>query len=308
MERELGLGKVSKEIFSRSVLPYISVDDVGLDGTIIKLSDKTVIAHSPSIGVPPEPLGFFAFHYAASNVACKFGKPTHLITGIYLPLKTKEKDLKTIAKTLSEEAKKFNVKIVAGQTATYAGLEIPFITTTCLGEQIKAPDRPESGDYVFLIGEIGKEAVWLKKLSENISSNAWKELTPLPLICDLQKIDGIKLMHDVSEGGVKGALFEVTQNLTLGLDFCSKNVKYAQNAKEIPNVLSAPTYGVLIVVVKPSSIDLVQTVCDENKIPYTIIGALTNNSDFVIDGEKVTKQERIALDELYGSFRKNSYL
>ncbi|MBM3292245.1 hypothetical protein FJY84_06165, partial [Candidatus Bathyarchaeota archaeon] len=304
----LGLGKVSKEIFNRSVLPYISINDVGLDGTIVKLTEKIVIAHSPSIGVPPEPLGFFAFHYAASNVACKFGKPSHLITGIYLPLKTKEKDLKIIAKTLGNEAKKFDVKIVAGQTATYSGLEIPFITTTCLGEQIKTPERSEPGDYVILIGEIGKEAVWLKKLSENISSNTWKKLTPLPIIFDLQKIDGIKLMHDVSEGGVKGALFEVTQSLSLGLDFCSKNVKYAKNANEIPNVLSAPTYGVIVVVVKSSSVELVKTVCNEKNIPYTIFGALTKNSDFVLDGEKVTKQERIALDELYGSFRKSSYL
>ena len=94
MTGELGLGKVTKEVFRRSVLPYIPVDEIELDGATVELTDHTVIAHSPSIGVPLEALGFFAFHYAASNVASRFGKPTHIVTGIYLPLRTPEEHLK----------------------------------------------------------------------------------------------------------------------------------------------------------------------------------------------------------------------
>lgn len=304
MEKELGLGKVSKEVFSRSVLPYISVNDVDLDGTIVKLTGKTVIAHSPSIGVPPEPLGFFAFHYAASNVACKFGKPTHLVTGIYLPLKTKERDLQTIAKSLGEEAKKYNVKIVAGQTATYAGLDIPFITTTCLGESLNNSNKPEEGDQVLLIGEVGKEAVWLKKLAEGKKDDSWKQLTALPVILSLQKLKGVKLMHDVSEGGVKGALLEVIQNISLGLNFDTKIVKYAKDAETIPEILNAPTYGALITIIEPTSIDSVHEICEENNIPCVTIGKLNSDSYLTVDGLVVSKHERIALDELYGSFKK----
>ncbi|MDP2901233.1 MAG: hypothetical protein Q8O47_09725, partial [Candidatus Bathyarchaeota archaeon] len=71
MAEVLGLGKVSREVFRRSVLPFIPLDkELELDGATVKLTERTVIAHSPSIGVPLEALGFFAFHYAASNVAC----------------------------------------------------------------------------------------------------------------------------------------------------------------------------------------------------------------------------------------------
>ena len=142
MSEVLGLGKVSREVFERSVLPYIPLDgELELDGATVRLTNRTVIAHSPSIGVPLKALGFFAFHYAASNVACRFGRPTHMITGIYLPLKTREGDLKTIAKSIGDEAKKYGVKIAAGQTATYYGLEIPFVSTTCIGEQITKPNQ-----------------------------------------------------------------------------------------------------------------------------------------------------------------------
>jgi len=142
MMGELGLGKVTKEVFRRSVLPYIPIDQVELDGATIELTDHTVIAHSPSIGVPLEALGFFAFHYAASNVASRFGKPTHIVTGIYLPLRTPEEHLKVIAKSLGDEARRHGVKIGAGQTATYYGLEIPLITATCFGEALRPRGSP----------------------------------------------------------------------------------------------------------------------------------------------------------------------
>ncbi|MCW4048719.1 MAG: AIR synthase related protein, partial [Candidatus Bathyarchaeota archaeon] len=178
MSGELGLGKVTREVFKRSVLPYIPVGKaIEIDGATISLTENTVVAHSPSIGVPTEALGFFAFHYAASNVACRFGKPNHLVMGIYLPLKTKEEELKIIAKSLGDEAKKYNVAVSAGQTATYYGLDIPLVTATCMGEAIRTPLHPKKGDRVAIVGEIGKEGAWLEKIAQGQGKNEWRKFT-----------------------------------------------------------------------------------------------------------------------------------
>jgi hydrogenase maturation factor len=167
MSRELGLGKINKKIFQRIVEPYIPLEkDLELDGAILKLKGNTVIAHSPSIGVPIEALGFFAFHYSVSNVAVKFGKPKYVVTGIYLPLKTQEKELEAISKSIGAEATKYGVKVVAGQTATYYGLEIPLITTTCIGESIRSIKEPRIGDLIAIIGKIGGEGAWLREYSK----------------------------------------------------------------------------------------------------------------------------------------------
>ena len=116
------------------------------------------MAHSPSIGVPLEALGYFAFHYAASNVAARFAKPRYLVNGIYLPLETSEMDLRIIVGGLGAEACKYGVNVVAGQTATYVGLEIPLVTVTCMGEPVRTPENPIPGDRVLLVGEVGGEA------------------------------------------------------------------------------------------------------------------------------------------------------
>lgn len=305
MEGRLGLGKVTTEIFERSVLPFIPMDkELELDGATIKLTQRTVVAHSPSIGVPLDALGFFAFHYAACNVACRFGLPTYMITGIYLPLNTKEEDLKIISKNLGDEAKKFKVKIVAGQTATYLGLEIPFVSTTCLGEQIKKTEKVLEDDLVFLIGEVGGEAVWLTELSHGSSNEHWRNFTALPIIIDLHQFDGVKLLHDVSEGGVKGALIEILKSHGLRLKFNLKNVVYAKDAKKLKqDLLRAPTYGTLIAIVDASSAEQIQRTCEIKGIPCSLIGSLKAGSGLYIDGEQITEQARMEIDEIYGTFR-----
>jgi predicted fused transcriptional regulator/phosphomethylpyrimidine kinase/hydrogenase maturation factor len=306
MSGVLGLGKVSREVFERSVLPYIPLDrELELDGATVSLTDRTVIAHSPSIGVPLEALGFFAFHYAASNVACRFGKPTHMIAGIYLPLKTMERDLKTIAKSLGDEAKKYGVVIAAGQTATYYGLEIPFVSTTCLGEQRRKPGKPKEGDVVLLVGEVGGEAVWLTSLSRGATDGRWRDFTALPKILALSQIEGVKLLHDVSEGGVKGALGEVLRSLGFGLAFNSSDVAYARGAQKLQqDLLRVPTYGTLITIVDPASAGEVIGRCVDIGAKVTRLGPLKAGADFTVDGKPVEAQERIEIDELYGSFRK----
>lgn len=306
MSGVLGLGKVSREIFERSVQPFIPFDrDLELDGATVKLTDKTVISHSPSIGVPLDALGFFAFHYAACNVACRFGRPTHMITGIYLPLRTREADLRVIAKSLGDEARKYGVKIAAGQTATYYGLEIPFVSTTCLGEQTRTPPRPREGDVVLLIGEVGGEALWLTSLSRGVSDERWRDLTALKTILTLGKLEGVKLLHDVSEGGVKEALGEVLRSLDMSLSFVSADVTFAKGSQRLKqDLLRAPTYGTIIVIVDPTLADEIIGKCSEWGVKVSRLGSLRSGSGLIVDGQRFEEGERIEIDELYGSFRK----
>ena len=306
MSDALGLGKVTKKIFNRSVLPYLPVEkSLELDGATTELKGNTVIAHSPSIGVPTEALGFFSFHYAASNVASRFGKPTHMISGIYLPLKTSESDLKIIAKNLGDEARKYGVIVTAGQTATYYGLEIPLLTSTMMGKETRAPTKPVKGDRVLLIGEVGGEAVWLDKLAKIESFDGWRSFTPLPAILSIQNISEVRMMHDVSEGGVIGALYEVAEGHSIGLEVSSEDVVYVKGVDELEGeALRAPTYGALVVIVAESSVIEVKSRCQEIGAPCTVIGSVDGGTGLTLDGEKVLEQKRIGIDEIYGSFEK----
>jgi hydrogenase maturation factor len=302
----LGLGKISRKVFERSVFPFIPADEEpGLDGNTIRLNGRTVVAHSPSIGVPLDALGFFAFHYAATNVACRFGRPTHMVTGIYMPLRTGESDLRTIVKGLGDEARKYNVKVVAGQTATYHGLGIPLVTATCFGEENRRATSPSEGDAILLIGEIGGEAVWLKRLSEGRQDGRWRGFTPLETVLRLQDCHGVKLMHDISEGGLKGALFEVVENCGLGIDVSSSTIPLSEGAGELGgDILRAPTYGALVVVTSQDSAEDVASLCASQRRPCVHLCNLRGSKGLFVDGTMITEQKRVEIDEIYGTFER----
>ena len=298
MSRLLGLGKVNK-----LVLPFIPTPKAPeLDGITLNLSGETVIAHSPSIGVPLESLGFFAFHYSASNVAARFGKPVYMVTGVYLPLKTPERDLQTIAKSLGVESKKYGVQIIAGQTATYYGLEIPLITSTCIGTQLRNSITPEHGDQVLLVGEVGGEGVWLNDLSKGIRNDEWQNFTPLPAILALQNEPSVKMMHDISEGGVIGSLFEISDSIRMSLDVSDEEIIVHPKADEIGDSLRVPSYGAFTLIISPSELDKVLEVVKRNGFSCSQIGEIRKGEGVYLNGKKVTEQKRINIDEIYGSF------
>jgi hydrogenase maturation factor len=307
MSGSLGLGKVSKNVFERSVFPFIPADEEpGLDGNTIRFEGRTVVAHSPSIGVPLDALGFFAFHYAATNVACRFGRPTQMVIGIYMPLRTRESDLRIIVKNLGDEARKYNVKVVAGQTATYHGLSIPLVTATCFGEENRQVTSPSEGDAILLIGEIGGEAVWLKRLSEGLQDERWRGFTPLETALRLQDCDGVKLIHDVSEGGLKGALFEIVEQYRLGIDISSSTIPLSEGASELGgDILRAPTYGAIVVVTSQDSVEDVTSLCISQRRHCAHLCNLHGDKGLFVDGTMITEQKRVEIDEIYGTFERS---
>ncbi|MBQ04878.1 hypothetical protein CL673_09295 [Candidatus Bathyarchaeota archaeon] len=301
--RPLRLGKVSREVLERSVFPYLPLTNTPrLDGGVIRCKDGVVIAHNPSIGVPLDSLGFFAFHYAASNVAARFARPQHLVTGLYLPVGSDEKDLKTIARGLGDEARRYGVTVVAGHTATYSGITAPFVMSTCLGESVVTPADPAPGDAVYIVGEIGGEAIWLKEVSLCASGDEWKSFTPLPIILRLQGVDGVTLIHDISEGGGKRALLEVSEVLGVRLDLTTYDVRLAEGVLSLgEDPLRLPTYGALVVL--SSSGEAVEASCEAFDVPCSKIGVVEEGKGLVVNGETVGHLDRVGLDRLYGTFR-----
>jgi selenophosphate synthetase-related protein len=134
----------------------------------------------------------------------------------------------------------------------------------------------------------------------------WEKFTALPILLVLQGIEGVKLLHDVSEGGVKGALLEVLGSLRLSLSFSSVDVTYADFTNELnQDLLRAPSYGTIIAVADPKSVGEIVRVCTERGVQVSQLGPLRNGTGLIVNGEIVIEQAWIGIDELYGSFRKN---
>jgi hydrogenase maturation factor len=303
--RHLKLGKLSLEELRHLVFPHLPLKaEPGLDGGFLTLRGEAAVAHAPSIGVPLETLGFFAFHYAASNVAALFARPRYLVIGIYLPPESPEEHLRIIAEGLGTEARRYGVSVVGGHTATYRGLELPMVTVTCIGERIRTPEKAEVGDLITVVGRVGGESLWLKALTQGRREWRWRRLKPLPALLRLQGVEGVRLLHDVSEGGVKGALLEIAEALGLRLDVDSRRFPYEEGIEKLGvDPLKAPSYGVLIAILNPEAAEEASEACREANYPLNIVGEVGMGLGAYVDGVKVERLERTEIDSLYGSFQ-----
>ena len=305
--KPLGLGKINRDILNSVVFPHIQLyKRPVLDANIIK--GDTVISHNLAIGVPLPTLGFFAFHYAASNIAMRFARPNFIVTGIYLPPGSTENELEIIAIRLGEEAKKYGVKVVAGHTGVYKGLSAPLVSVTCLGRVIRKPNNPSLKDLILIAGDIGKEAIWLKTLEKGCTQAgnvepSWK-LTPLPVGIALTHIKNVKLMHDVSEGGVAGALYEVAESVPFKLRVDSHHISFYDGAKDLDeDPLKIPSYGALILIASEKGLDKILNTAKKLGYPCSVVGSLERGRGVFVDGIQIEGIKRTRLDEIYGSFK-----
>ena len=110
-------------------------------------------------------------------------------------------------------------------------------------------------------------------------------------------------MHDVSEGGVKGSLYEVATSSRYGLKVSSKTVALYPGAEKLQgDILRVPSYGVLIVISNENALKSIETICRELNLPHRVVGEVTSERGLIVDGAHVQEQERIDIDEIYGSF------
>jgi len=111
-------------------------------------------------------------------------------------------------------------------------------------------------------------------------------------------------MHDVSEGGLKGCLYEAADSLGMRVEVSTKRLHYSKGALDMgEDPLRGPSYGTLMVVADPTGAKGVKDVCSELGLPCVDVGSLSVGSGLFIDGDEVAEQRRIHLDEIYGSLR-----
>lgn len=214
-----------------------------------KLEKNLVVSTAPAVGLPDETLPFFALSYALGNVLASFAEPEFVTDTITVPPQSCGSAI-GLYRILEETARRFGVEVSGGHTGCYEGVELPLITVTAYGKMVKTPIKPSDGDSVILVGEPALESGWLRWLA-GLSEHKveWNQLTPVPALRDMLKINGIKLAHDVSEGGIGGALVELQERYGLNVTLTDM---------ELFSMLSEPSYGTVLAVTNGE-----QEVCQE---------------------------------------------
>jgi hydrogenase maturation factor len=347
MEAKLpDIGKISPEIFDHLILPRLGKKSKkiligpqhGVDVGVVDIGGGQVMATTcdPVFVVPEygfERSAWFATHILASDAATSGLRPTYMCIDLNLPLSITLDELTLLWKTIHRECQKIGISIISGHTARYEGCNYPMVggaTVMSVGpkDSYVTPTMAQVGDVVIVTKGAAIEASGIfavafkdkiiESFGEEFAVRAEKIFYQMSVVEDCltavsvgTRKNGVTSLHDATECGVWGGLYEVAQASKIGLYIEKEKIIVLPEVEKICKRFEMDPYssiseGTLIITCRPQKADLAVKKLKAKKIPSSIVGEVMPLRKGIIlkEGSKESKLEHPRVDPFWVAFAK----
>ncbi|MEW9122827.1 MAG: AIR synthase family protein [Thermotaleaceae bacterium] len=293
---------------------------IGEDCAVVDFGDYAcVLSTDPITGASSE-IGRLAVHIACNDVASNGVEPLGIMLTIMAPLGTTIEQIEAVMKEAGETAAGLQVEIIGGHTEITEAVNRMIISATAIGRQKKEAvvisQGAKVGDLILMTKTAGLEGTailahdreeQLREVLEGpLLEGAKKMLEAISVVPEgrIAGQIGVSSMHDVTEGGLLGAVWELCEASEVGAVLYEEEIPVAEETKKICEYfqidpLRLISSGCMVMTVDKNKKDLLLKQLEEAKIKGTIIGEIIENGRFL-----VSKDRKIAIappesDELY---------
>ena len=246
------VGKISPSIFEHVIKPRLGAEraDVlvgpqhGVDVGVVDIGGGRVMAITtdPFFIVPDygwERAAWFAVHILASDASTSGLAPTYFTVDLNLPRAITREDLETMWNAVDRTCREIGMAVVTGHTARYDGCNYPMVggaTVISVGERDRyvTPAMAREGDAVIVTKGAAIEATGLfgvtfpdrirEALGADVARAAEDLFYQMSVVKDALTVvqvgvhdAGITAMHDATECGVWGGLYEIAEASGVGM-------------------------------------------------------------------------------------------
>jgi hydrogenase expression/formation protein HypE len=322
------IGKIPETVLKRSVLNQIKHrrDEVivgpavGEDCSILAVKEDEVLVMStdPITGTVQD-IGTLAVHVTANDIASSGAEVLGIMLSILLPEETQEACLRTMMQDMESVCARLGIEIIGGHTEVTKAVNQPIVTVTGVGKR-------KRGDIIKTAGAVpgqeivmtkwaglegtaiiakAKEAELLTRYSASFIDGAKKMIDYISVVpeSEVARAVGVTSMHDVTEGGMFGALWEIGVASKVGLEVDINKILLRQETVEICEFFDLNPYMLIssgcMLMVTDKGNRLVEALKKE-RIPACVIGRITQGNDRIIRNEEEQRYlEPPKSDELY---------
>jgi hydrogenase expression/formation protein HypE len=235
------LGKIHPDFFDCVIYPRLGMDDKnivigprhGVDYGVLKVGNQYLAMSTDPFFIVPS-LGFskaawFGLHIILCDVAVSGLTPKYLTIDLNLPPEMTKEQLAEMWETVHSESKKYGISIITGHTARYTGCNYPMVggaTAIAIGseKELKGPHLVKTGDKIVITKGPAIETTGLLaalfphkfieaggKAFQKEAADIFSQMSVMDDCIIARKFPGVRVMHDATECGIWGGLFEMAK-------------------------------------------------------------------------------------------------
>ncbi len=235
------IGKIPADVLENIVIKPLTENKIrkdivirpatGEDCAAIDMEDKLCVVSSDPITGADSDAGYLAVHINCNDIASAGAEPVGILLTVLLPPGADEELLKTLSSGAKRAADELGIEILGGHTEVTEAVNKPVISGTAIGKANKnafvSTSGARPGQDIIITKCSGLEGTaiiaadneqYLRlKLCDGIVDKAIELKNSISVVKEaLIAADmGATCMHDATEGGVLGAIWEICS--------CSKN-------------------------------------------------------------------------------------
>jgi hydrogenase expression/formation protein HypE len=337
------IGKISPEIFKELIYPRLGAknDKVlvgpqhGVDVGITEIGNKAVsITCDPVFIVPEygwERAAWFAINIIASDSITSGLKPSYLSIDLNLPMQITKEQLTIMWEVIHRECVRMGINIITGHTARYEDGHYPMVggaTIIGVGEldEYVTPKLAKPGDKIIITKGPAIEASGIfatmlpgllnEKFGPEFAKKAEGIFYKMSVVEDGmtaigvgRRDNGVTAMHDATECGIWGGLYEIGQASGCGVRIEQEKIVMEEGVAEICDLFgidpfSSISEGTLILTCKAHAADKIVEALVRKGIKASVAGELTRPEQgmVLVKGGKEGKLEHPIVDPFWNAF------
>lgn len=309
------VGKISPEVFSSLIYPRLGAHRrevlvgprSGVDISIVEIAPGRVMATTtdPVFVVPQYGMrrsAWFAVHILASDVATSGLAPAYMAIDLNLPLEITEAELTELWDAMHETCRDLGIAVISGHTARYEGCGYPMVGGAAVmavgdSDRYVTPEMARPGDVLICTKGAAIEATGLfgvtfpealaDRIGRDLAQAAEDLFYRMSVVEDCRvaaaygvRDDGVTAMHDATECGVLGGVFEIAQASRVGVRLDERRVIVRPEVRAVCDLvgidpLAAISEGTLLLAARPQHAEGVIAALEAAGVAASPIGEIT---------------------------------
>lgn len=317
------LGKLTADELQKYIIDKISrhraevvlSSALGEDCASLKIDDFILLSSDPITSkVDINLLGTLAVDVSTNDIIANGGEPVAIMLTIIMPPSQNPADISIIMDSAKNRCQMLNIDIIGGHTEFSDSVTRPIVSATAIGKTkriIKKSDL-KAGDKLYVTKYIGLEGtVLLHHKLDNLSDLEKIEIAEiknnLSILSEgkiLSNSENITIMHDITEGGIIGAVYEVLHSSDLGAMIYQKDIPLLDVTKKICNTLNVNPYKLISsgsILFAGKNLEKTVQLLNSNGINAVCVGEVLKDKSIRQFVYKDGKTENLSseMDELY---------